>query len=111
MNLKELVQEIKKVTPYDDELRVYLYENRIEFYDFSYGYEAQGETYKDSMSLILALNIKDNVIKTIENQFGSFITPANSETILLLCNLIGEEIVDYGTYEKLQNLIDLPHLD
>ena len=116
MELKELIQKAKEIIPHDDELRAYLYKDKIYFYDFSFGFDLPGYDTdeivheEDSMSCVVQLNLENNKIRTIENPMGNFITQANKDILLFFIELMDKEIEDYDKYDKLDDLYELPYL-
>lgn len=106
MLLKDLLKDIKKNLMVDEQLKAYLYKDRILLIDFTSGFELpeQSINMKDFYGTIGSLLLKDNKISSIENEIIHLITPANQQTIIYLASLIGTEIDDYDQYEKIKTL-------
>lgn len=112
MRLKELGQEISKVFIIEDTLKMYCYENKLEFIDYTPEYKLpNGAIITESYAHFLTLNIKDNKVSCIENSSLTLITPSNKNMIKYLADLIGVEIEDYNDYSKLLSIKYLECID
>lgn len=109
ISLKQLMEEIKETLMVDEILKAYLYENKIEFVDYTSPVDLEnGDKLDDFYGNLCTLYIdKDNKISTIENPSINLITPVNINALRFLTNLIGQEIEDYDQYPKLPSIREL----
>lgn len=108
MLLNSLLLDIKKKFMVDDQLKAYLYENKIELIDFTPGfYLSNGEWEDDFYGFLFTIYLEDNKISCIENNSIQLITPVNQQTVIYLASLIGTIIDDYDNYDKLKSISKL----
>ena len=109
ISLKQLMEEIKEIFMVDEILKAYLYENKIEFVDYTSPVDLEnGDKLDDFYGNLCTLYIdKDNKISTIENPSINLITPVNIKALRFLTNLIGQEIEAYDQYPKLPSIREL----
>ena len=111
MLLKELLKDIKREFMIDEQLKAYLYENKIELVDFTSGfeYEVKGEkkVEDDFYGNIGTLYLENGKITHIENNSIHLITKSNQQLVIYLASLIGTIIDDYNSYDKLKNIRQL----
>lgn len=112
MKLKDLGKKIRDVYMVDDILKIYCYNDKINFVDYTSEYESSnGEKIKACYGNILTLGIKNNKITYAENPSIGFITKSNKNTIIYIANLIGLDIEDYDQYPKLFDISDIKELN
>lgn len=108
MKLREFLKELRCKLLIDDNLKAYLYKDKIEIIDFTPGFDLEnGERIEDFYGHVLDIYLEDNKITIIEDRAMKMMTPVNKDTYIYLANLIGLEIEDYSDYEKLSNHRDL----
>jgi hypothetical protein len=100
MKLQELSEQVKYYFMVDEELKAKLYENRVEFYDYTGEVDLpEHNTHLNEMCCnILNLYFENNKIVFIENVSMKAITPANVKTFEFVLSLINKEIEDYKDY-------------
>ena len=110
MKLKALLEELKHVFLIEEELRAYLYEDRIEVCDYTSAIRLTDRTLDETLCLVATIYVnKENKINIIENRLLNMITTANADMVRFLTNLIGQTVDDYKEYPKLENHRNLPH--
>lgn len=111
MLLKELLKDIKREFMIDEQLKAYLYENKIELVDFTSGFEYEVKEEKkvedDFYGNIGTLYLENGKITHIENNSIHLITKSNQQLVIYLASLIGTIIDDYNSYDKLKNIRQL----
>lgn len=108
MKLKDFLKELRYKLLIDDNLKAYLYGDKMEIIDYTPGYELQnGEIIDPFYGHVLDIYFEGNTISIVEDRAMKIITPVNKDTHIYLANLIGLEIEDYGDYAKLPNHRDL----
>lgn len=110
MLLKDLMNEIKEKLMVDEELRAYLYEDKIVFIDFTSGFSQDGIDLEDFYGTLLTVFIKDKKISCIENESIHLITPVNKNIVSWLTTLIEVEIEDIDKYPKLKSIEDQDYI-
>lgn len=83
-----------------EELRAYLYKDKIEFIDFTPGYKGS----KDFYGGLFTIYVDHNVIISIDNESMHFINDKNKDCISYLIGLIGTEIEGYQYFPKLDSI-------
>lgn len=111
MQLHTLMKLIKHNLQVDEELRVYIYTNRIEFIDFTSGFTQDDITVNDFYGKLLTIYYDEKTleIKSIMPQCLSLITPVNKDVYKYLADLIGKTIDDLNNYPKTMDLADLSY--
>ena len=103
MQLHTLMKLVKNNFMVDEKLKVYIYEDRIDFIDYTSPIELpNGETLKEFNGLLLTMYYKDNKIIAIEHHSLNLITPRNTNLYKALCDLIDNEINDLQDYPIIQ---------
>jgi len=99
MQLKTLMKLVKNNFMVDEKLKVYIYEDKIEFIDYTSPIELpNGETLKEFNGLLLTIYYRDNKIIALEPRSLSLMTPRNTGIYKFLCDIIGTEIDDLKSY-------------
>lgn len=112
MKLKELMTQIKDKFQVDEQLRAYLYKDRIKFIDYtSKCVLKNGKKLDDFYGNLMSIYLKENKISCIECNIINLITPANIEAINFLTSLINIEIEDYNSYKYLTSLEDIKQFE
>lgn len=111
MQLHTLMKLIKHNFQVDEELRAYIYNNRIKFIDFTSGFTQDDITLNDFYGKLLTIYYDEETleIKSIEPHCLSIITPVNKEVYKYLADLIGKTIDDLNNYPKTMDLADLSY--
>ena len=109
ISLEQLMKDLKREFIVDETLKAYLYENKIEFVDYTSPIDLEnGDKLEDFYGNLCTIYIdKENKISTIENSCINLITPVNVKVINFLTSLIGEEIEAYDQYPKLPSIREL----
>lgn len=100
MQLQELMKQVKSKFMVDEQLRVYIYKDRIDFIDFTSAVvDKKGEEIvPDFYGRLFSATYRDKVITVVEPQSLSMITPRNTELYKYLCDLIYTKIDDLDSY-------------
>lgn len=98
MKLIDIMKQIKDVFYVEDELRVYIYKDSIEFIDYM---EVEG--LKPIYGNLVSLNYKDNIITCIAHDSLILMNKTNIHIYQTLINLIGQHIDDLDDFAKLEN--------
>ena len=95
MQLHTLMKLIKNNFMVDEKLKVYIYEDRIDFIDYTSPIDLpDGELLKEFNGLLISLYTKENKIVAIEHHSLNLITPKNKNIYTFLCSLIETSITD-----------------
>lgn len=107
MQLHTIMKLVKNNFMIDDELRVYIFKDRIEFIDFTPAIEQDGELLMDDFyGKLFTIYYRDNIIIAIEHNCLSMITSKNTGLYKFLADLINQEIEDLNTYPVLRDKYD-----
>ena len=99
MQLHTLMKLVKNHFMVDELLKVYVYEDRIDFIDYTGPVELpDGELMKEFNGMLLTMYYKDNTIISIEHHSLKLITPRNIGLYKFLCDLIDTKIDDLRSY-------------
>ena len=100
MQLQELMKQVKSKFMIDEQLRVYIYKDRIDFIDFTSAVvDEKGEKIMpDFYGRLFTITYNEKIISTIEPSSLSIITPRNTELYKYLCDLIYTKIDDLDSY-------------
>lgn len=109
MQLHTLMKLIKNHFVVDEELRVYRYADRLEFYDYiSPVYNDNNEKLMEEMEgrlLILYYN-DNNVVTAVEHSCLKLVNERNKNLYKFVINLVGTEITDLYEYKMLEDKED-----
>lgn len=104
MQLHTLMKLVKNHFMVDEKLKVYIYEDRIDFIDYTSPIELpDGELLKEFNGLLITIYYKDTKIIALEPHSLNLITPRNTEIYKFLCDIIGAEIADLHKYTVIKN--------
>ena len=99
MQLHTLMKLVKNNFMVDEKLKVYIYEDRIDFIDYTSPVDLpDGETLKEFNGLLMTIYYRDTKIIALEPHSLSLITPRNKNLYSFLGDLIGQEINDLKSY-------------
>lgn len=99
MQLHTLMKLVKNHFMVDEKLKVYIYEDRIDFIDYTSPIELpDGETLNEFNGRLITMYYRDSVIIAIEPQSLNLITPRNTGLYKFLCDLIETKIDDLKSY-------------
>lgn len=106
MQLHTLLKLIKNNFVVDEELRAYIYKNRIEFIDFTSAIIQDGKQIMDDFYglMFILYYDKDNTITSIEPTSLNLITSGNANMYKFLADLIGQQIGDLNSYPVVPDL-------
>lgn len=97
--------KVKENMQVDEELRAYVYEDKIEFVEFTSGIEIPENniSLKDFCGILFIAYIKEDKICCIEDKCMNIITRANKTAFIFLASLIDIKIDDFNITPKLES--------
>ena len=108
MRLKTLMKLIKNNFMVDEELRVYIFADTIEFIDYTSAIKQDDkEICSDFCGNLFTIYHKNNIILTIEHNCLKMITGKNRELYKFLVSLINQDIEDLNNYERADKSLEL----